>query len=97
VYTSGIWTVKAGREEEFARTWQESVDRLVLEFPGVTFRLLRDTENPRRFVSFGGAWRNAEQIAASRSLPAFQEAMAAVQELLDSVEITTYELVAEIS
>jgi quinol monooxygenase YgiN len=97
VYTSGIWIVKSGREEEFARRWQESADRVALEFPGVTFRLLRDVEEPRRFVSFGGAWRNAEQIAAARSLPSFQEAMASIQDLVESVEIATYELVAEIS
>lgn len=97
MYTSGVWVVKEGREEEFARRWQESADRAALEFPGVTFRLLRDVEEPRRFVSFGGAWRNAEQIASARNLPSFQETMASIQDLLESSEIATYELVAEIS
>ena len=40
--TSGIWTVKAGREDDFARRWEESASNLSLEFPDVTFRLLRD-------------------------------------------------------
>jgi heme-degrading monooxygenase HmoA len=97
VYTSGTWIVKEGHEDEFARGWQRSVDRLALEFPGITFRLLRDADNPRRFVSVGGAWRNAEQIAAARNLPSYQEAMADLETVLEKGEISTYELVAEIS
>jgi len=97
VYTSGVWVVKEGNEEEFARRWQGSADQVALEFPGITFRLLRDLENPRRFVSLGGAWRNAGQIAAARNLPSFREAMASIQDLLESGEISTFELVAEIS
>lgn len=97
MYTSGIWTVKPGKEDEFARRWQESADQLALEFPGITFRLLRDADNPRRFVSVGGAWRSAEQIAAARDLPSFQAAMADVENLIEGGEISTYELVAEVS
>ena len=97
MYTSGVWMVKEGHEDEFARTWQESVDKLSLEFPGITFRLMRNQENPRRFVSVGGPWRNAEQIAQARSLPSYQESMAEVERILESGEISNYELVAEVS
>ena len=83
MYTSGKWIVKEGREEEFARRWQESVDQLVLEFPDITFRLLRSTEDPRRFMSMGGAWRNAEQIEAARNLPSFKAAMSDIQGMLE--------------
>ena len=97
MYTSGTWIVKAGQEDEFARAWQESVDKLSLEFPGITFRLLRNQENPRRFVSVGGPWRNAEQVEKARSLPSYQESMAEVERILESGEISNYELVAEVS
>ncbi len=97
MYTSGVWMVKKGHEDEFARRWQESVDKLSLEFPGITFRLLRNQENPRRFVSVGGPWRNAEQFQKARSLPSYQESMAEVERILESGEISTYELVAEVS
>jgi heme-degrading monooxygenase HmoA len=97
VYTAGVWLVKEGHEDEFARRWQESVDRLALEFPGITFRLLRDTGDPRRFVSVGGAWRAPDQISAAQGLPAYQESMDAIDEIVDSAEISTFELVAEIS
>ncbi|TML21573.1 MAG: hypothetical protein E6G28_08315 [Actinobacteria bacterium] len=59
ICTAGIWTVKEGREEEFSRRWEESVDALVLDYPDLTFRLLRDRENPRRFLSLGDGWRTA--------------------------------------
>jgi quinol monooxygenase YgiN len=97
MYTSGTWAVKKGREDEFARRWQESVDKLVLEFPDITFRLLRSTEEPRRFLSMGGPWRNAEQIEEARSLPSYQAAMADTEKMLESGGVAVYELVAEVS
>jgi heme-degrading monooxygenase HmoA len=95
--TSGIWTVKAGREDDFARRWEESASNLSLEFPGVTFRLLRDRENPLRFVSLGEGWRNIEQIDAARSLPSFQDATAAMWRMIDSGDLSTLDLVVEVS
>ena len=97
MYTSGVWMVKAGHEDEFVRTWQMSADQVSLAFPGITFRLLRDASEPRRFVSVGGPWRNAEQIEAARDLPSFQEAMAAAERIVESGAISTYNVVAEVS
>ena len=97
MYTSGVWIVKKGREDDFARRWQESSDSLSLDFPDVTFRLMRDRANPQRFVSLGDGWRNLEQVEAARSSPAFQDAMASIWRLLDSGEMSTLDLVAEIS
>ena len=95
--TNGIWMVKQGREEDFARRWEESAGHLSLEFPDVTFRLLRDHDNPRRFVSLGEGWRNLEQVEAARSLPSFQDAMASIWRLLESGDMSTLELAVEIS
>jgi quinol monooxygenase YgiN len=89
--------VKAGREDDFARRWQESADSVSLDFPDVTFRLLRDRENPRRFVSFGEGWRTPDQIETARSSPSFQDSMASIWRLLDSGEISTLDLVAQVS
>jgi quinol monooxygenase YgiN len=97
VYTASVWVVKAGREEEFERRWQESADHLALDFSGVKFMLLRDRENPRRFLSLDEGWRNPEQIEAARSTPSFQDATASIWRLLESGEISTFELVAEVS
>lgn len=97
MYTSGEWIVKEGREEEFKRRWQEAVDGTSLEFPDVKFMLLRDRENPRRYVSLDEGWRNVEQIDAARSTPAYQDSMAAIWRVLDSGEISTLELLVEVS
>jgi quinol monooxygenase YgiN len=97
MYTAGVWIVKKGREDEFARRWQESADSTALEFPDVKFMLFRDAENPRRYLSLGEGWRNVEQIEAARSTPAFQNAMAAVWRVLESGENSTLELIAQVS
>jgi quinol monooxygenase YgiN len=97
MYTSGVWVVKEGREDEFTRRWQESADRLALDFPGVKFMLLRDQENPRRFVSLGEGWRNRAQIEAARETPEFQDTMASIWRVLDSGELTTLDLIASVS
>jgi quinol monooxygenase YgiN len=89
--------VKKGREDEFARRWQEGADRTSLDFDNVKFQLLRDRENRQRFVSLAEGWRNAEQIEAARSSPSFQDSMASIWRILESGEITTLDLVAEVS
>jgi quinol monooxygenase YgiN len=97
MYTSGVWNVKAGMDDEFARGWQTNVDRTSLEHPGVVFRLLRDIERPGRFVSIVGPWRNREQIESVRASETFKEAVSAMSDLLDSYEISAYELAVEVS
>ena len=97
ISTFGVWTVKSGREADFARRWEESAGALKLEFPGVTFQLLRDRENAQRYVSLGSGWRNVEEIDQARSLPSFQDAMASIWRLLESGEMSTLELAVEIS
>ncbi len=97
IYTSGVWSVKEGREEEFARAWQQSVDGMSLDYPGIVFRLLRDVENESRFISVAGPWRNIEQVTEVRSSQRFQDSMSALQEVLAGMEIATYEVVAEVS
>ena len=97
VATLGIWLVKAHREDDFAHLWEQSASNLSLEFPDVTFRLLRDHDDPRRFVSLAEGWRNVEQFEAARNLPAFQDAMSSIWRLLESGDISTLDLAIEIS
>jgi len=97
VYTSGVWIVKERREAEFERRWQEGADGTSLQYPGVKLMLMRDRENPRRFLSLAEGWRNHEQIDEARSQPSFQDSMAAMWRVLESGEIATLDLVAEVS
>jgi quinol monooxygenase YgiN len=92
-----MWTAKKGREEEFARRWEESCDSLVLQYPDLRFRLLRDHGSPGRFVSLTEGWRTVEQIDEVRNLPSYQDSMRALWRVLDSGEQSTFELAVEIS
>jgi hypothetical protein len=93
----GIWTAKEGREGEFARRWEESCDNLVLDYPELRFRLLRDQVDPRRFVSLIEGWRTLEQVEEVRELPSYQDSMSSLWRVLDSGEQSTFELAVEIS
>ena len=99
MYTSGVWIVKKGREDDFGATLaQESADSDSPQYPSMlSFRLLRDHENPQRFISFGEGWRNTEQIEAARSTPTYQDAMASMWRLLEFGEISTLDVVASVS
>jgi quinol monooxygenase YgiN len=97
VYTSAVWNVKSGNEDAFAREWQASVDRMSPNLSGVTFRLFRQRESPSRFVSVAGPWRGLEQWESLRSSEQFQESIAAMEELLESYDVGSYDLVAEVS
>jgi quinol monooxygenase YgiN len=97
MYTSGVWIVRKGREDDFARRWQESADSVSLGYPDVTFRLFRDHENPQRYISLVDGWRSAEQIQQAESTPAYQDALTSIWRLLESGETSTLDLVAEIS
>ena len=92
-----MWRAKKGREEEFARRWEESCDSLVLEYPDLRFRLLRDQGSPGRFVSLTEGWRTLEQIDEVRNLPSYQDSMSALWRVLESGEQSTFELAVEIS
>ena len=97
IYSSGVWTVKEGREAEFTRMWEADVTLLPAEHPGLVPRLLRDLAIPRRYMSVVGPWRSLADLEAVRSGPEFQAGMERVQDVLESVEISTYEVVLEVS
>lgn len=82
VYTLGIWVTKAGREDEFAACWRDfarwTLDEVDATASGT---LLRDRDNPSRFVSFG-PWSDPAMIEAWRAHPGFAERVARMRELL---------------
>jgi heme-degrading monooxygenase HmoA len=93
-YTSGTWTVKPGREEEFIAAWQELADWTWREIPGTGWaKLLRDRESPNRFVSFG-PWESLEAIESWRGHDGFGERVGPLRELLEAFEPRTLEQVA---
>ncbi len=95
VYTLGIWTVKAGREEDFVRAWRELADRTKSDFPDETATLLRDRDQANQFVSFG-PWESLEQIEQWRDSNTFKQGVAKLRELLDEFSPRTMDLTAQI-
>lgn len=85
VYTLGIWTVKAGREQEFIAAWRDFAEATQDEFPAASAFLVQDRDTPSRFVSCG-PWDSIEQIEAWRSSAAFRDGVGRIRELLDAFE-----------
>jgi heme-degrading monooxygenase HmoA len=98
VYTLGVWRVKAGREDEFVARWRSLAQwTLDEEIHGASHAtLVRDHEDPRRFISFG-PWGSAEAVERWRAHPGFEERFAKIQETLESFEPGLYEPVLLIS
>jgi heme-degrading monooxygenase HmoA len=94
-YTSGVWTVKVGREEDFVTRWTALAEWASKEFPSAGRpTLLRDMDEPRRFVSFG-AWDDMEQIEGFRHNAEFARHVTRIREALDDFAPVTYEAVIE--
>ena len=94
-YTSGVWKVKPGREEDFVARWGELAAWASTEFPSAGQpTLLRDMDEPQRFVSFG-AWQDMELIDAFRQHAEFARHVARIREALDDFSPFTYEAVIE--
>jgi heme-degrading monooxygenase HmoA len=94
LYSSNEWIVRAGNEDEFLRTWAEFSrwGRGLAPGSGHT-RLLRDGNNPRRFVSFGD-W-DSESLAMVRSQPEYGAFNRRLEELVESVTRSTLDLMVE--
>ena len=95
VYTLGIWTVKNGREGEFVDAWRDLAERTKSDFPDETATLLRDRDQPNRFISFG-PWDTLEQIERWRGSETFKQAVGTIRAMLENFEAHTMDLAAEI-
>ena len=95
-YSSGVWTVKPGEEDAFVADWKEFVS-WAAELPGSgTFRLLRDADQPNRFVSFG-SWEEIDAQNAWTQHPEFAERLGRVRAHCDEFTPSSYELAADVS
>lgn len=86
LYTSGRWTVLAGREEEFVAAWSEMAEWTSAAIPGSSWAtLLQHQEKPNVFLSFG-PWESADAIAQWRASLGFQERVERIRPLLEAFE-----------
>ena len=94
-YTSGLWTVKDAEEEAFVEAWRDFVTWAV-GMPGSgTFRLVRDLEQPNRYMSFA-PWESFEAQHDWKQRPEFPERIGAVRAHCEDFHPFTYELVTTV-
>lgn len=90
-YSSTTWIVKPGEEDEFVRRWtafaEWSSDQGL-----ASAMLLRDVDEPTRFVSFG-PWEDLQMIWRWRAMTGFQEHVLSLNQVVESFEPRTLELV----
>lgn len=85
-FTSGVWAVKDGREDEFVARWSEFAVWTKKYVPGsISFMLLQGKSDSRRFIS-AGEWQNSEVIAQWRATSEFKQSMTDLRELCDDVQ-----------
>ena len=95
IYTSGVWLAKAGEEADFVEAWREFAT-WARTMPGCgTLRLVRDLEQPSRFVSFA-PWESFETQRAWKESDAFRERIRQVIRHTDEFTPSTYELVTKV-
>jgi len=95
-YTSGAWLVKEGEDEAFVQAWTEFVE-WASELPGSgVFRLVRDLDQPQRYLSFA-PWDSFEAQQAWKELPDFPERIGRVRLHCEHFEPSTLELVTQVS
>lgn len=93
VWTHATWTVIPGRESEFVSLWGQLGDWTVKAFPGARGTLLRDTDRPNVFISFG-PWPDQDTAARWRASAEFHQHVAAIKETLELFEPVLLEPVA---
>jgi heme-degrading monooxygenase HmoA len=95
-YTSGTWLVKEGEEDAFVQAWTAFVE-WASEMPGSgVFRLVRDNDRPRRYMSFA-PWESFDAQEAWKELPEFPERIGRVRHHCENFEPSTLELVTVVS
>jgi heme-degrading monooxygenase HmoA len=91
-YTSGVWMVKDGEEDEFVAAWREFAS-WARTMPGCgALRLVRDTDEPARFMSFA-PWESFEAQRSWKELDEFRERMIRVRRHTNDFTPSVYELV----
>jgi heme-degrading monooxygenase HmoA len=92
-FTSAIWNVKPGKEEEFIRLWTELAQR-ANETGHVSAHLFREKENSSKFISIG-KWPNEETIRKWTDSDEYKNQISIISDLL--TEAAQPHLVSEVA
>jgi heme-degrading monooxygenase HmoA len=85
--------VKEGREDEFVERWREWADWTRRQGLASQAMLLRDVDDPRRFISFG-PWESIQAVSNWRAQAGYHERVVKLGEVVDHFEPRTLEVVA---
>jgi hypothetical protein len=103
VFALGLWTVKEGREDEFAQAWMELGERLREDFPERKATLLHDRAQPNLFISFGPSesldaleGRREAIASVAQESDTLSQRTERLNELLDNLDLHTLDFVGEI-
>jgi len=95
-YTSGLWQVKDGEEDAFVAAWTDFVEWGRSKPGSSTFRLVRDHDDPSRYMSFA-PWETFESQAAWKSTPEFRERIGRVRAHCEDFTPSVFELVTTVN
>jgi len=94
IYTVGIWMIKPGKENEFVSKWSSFADWTKKNISDVgTGRLLQDTKDPLKFISFGD-WQSEVVIQNWRNSDAFKNFVDSVKDICQDFQPNSLKLVA---
>jgi heme-degrading monooxygenase HmoA len=92
-YSSAVWIVRPGEENDFVTAWEDFV-WWAAGIPGSgTFRLVRDLGDPARFLSIG-SWESLAAQRAWQRHPEFTERLGRPRRYCVSVQPASYALVS---
>ena len=84
-YSLTTWIVRPESKDEFVRRWTAFAEWSSAEGLAASAKLLRDVDDPKRFISFG-PWESLEAIRRWRTLEGFQVHVAALSEVVEDFE-----------
>jgi heme-degrading monooxygenase HmoA len=89
IFTNGRWEVEPDNEAAFIEAWSTFASWASARQGSGSLRLVRDSRNPGRFVSFG-QWDDADAVRAFKSSPEFKEGIGKVVKQAIEFEPTEY-------
>lgn len=95
-YTMGFWTAKVGEEDALASAWTEFAEWIKDQSGVQTLRLVRDLNEPAKFISFAD-WDGIDSIHAWKAMPEFKERIGRVKQHTDDFTASEAELVVRVA
>jgi hypothetical protein len=94
-YTLGVWRVKEGKEQDFVGAWKGDLLEVFFALPKPPEHgtLIRSTEDPQLFYSFG-PWPSLEAIQEMFSDPRAQETFQKLFDMCEEAKPGPFQVVA---